>query len=188
VALTCPQCSAAMREVHAEATTGYYVLLDQCPACGGIWCDRWELYPLTAAAAAKIDRVDDGALQRPLTATPEPLACPRCRARMFRFHDPALPHDARIERCPNCDGMWLKRGELLRFKQRGVPQPATTTELDVERLATQVSGKPPPTVASLGAAFEPAANPAVPDDMTEELARGAVWLVARALIRLLFHL
>jgi Zn-finger nucleic acid-binding protein len=191
VALTCPHCSAAMREVHAEATTGYCVLLDQCPACGGIWCDRWELYPLTPAAAQRIDRVDDAALQRPLAAAAaDPLACPRCRARMYRFHDPVLPNDARIERCPNCDGMWLNRGELWRFKHRGAAQPpqaATTTPAEVERLATQVSDKPPPTVASLGAAFEPAASPAAPDDVTGELARGAGWLIARALIRLLFH-
>src|SRR6266853_692928 len=107
-----------MREVHAEATTGYCVLLDQCPACGGIWCDRWELYPVTGAAAAKIDRVDGDTLQRPLAADP---------------------------------------------------------------LATQISEKPPPTVAGLGNAFEPAASPTAPSDVTEELTRGAVWLIVRAL-------
>src|SRR5262249_5617218 len=161
----CPQCAATMREVQAAAAAGYCVLLDQCPACGGIWCDRWELYPVTRAAAEQIDRVDIAALQRPVAAAGEALGacdqiqlatedrsenlqsderaprapakgeqptaptcperrrrtpsagleCPRCRPRMFHFHDPGLPADSRIERCPNCDGMWLNRGELWRF-------------------------------------------------------------------------
>ena len=44
----CPHCAVTMREVTAHARTGYGLLLDQCPRCGGIWCDRWELFPLDA--------------------------------------------------------------------------------------------------------------------------------------------
>jgi Zn-finger nucleic acid-binding protein len=40
MALTCPQCASPMNEVKAEAITGYLIVLDQCPHCGGIWCDR----------------------------------------------------------------------------------------------------------------------------------------------------
>src|SRR5574337_914921 len=112
MALTCPHCASAMHEVTAEAITGYLIVLDQCPQCGGIWCDRWELYPVTAAAAERLDRVDQDALQQPIEAPNRPLECPRCRARLFRFRDATLPADARVERCPNCDGMWFNRGEV----------------------------------------------------------------------------
>jgi Zn-finger nucleic acid-binding protein len=105
-----------MSEARAEATTGYLIVLDQCPRCGGIWCDRWELYPVTAEAAVRLDAVDKEALWHPTAAATVPLECPRCRACMRRFRDPVLPPDAHIERCPNCDGMWLNRGELRRFK------------------------------------------------------------------------
>jgi Zn-finger nucleic acid-binding protein len=127
-----------MNEVAASASVGYAIMLDQCPRCGGIWCDRWELYPLTAAAAARLDPVNQTALTQPTALNSGPLECPRCRARMRRFRDPSLPPDARIERCPNCDGMWLNRGELSRFfKHRYTSGDATRrlTEAQLDRLA-----------------------------------------------------
>ncbi|HXQ20258.1 MAG TPA: zf-TFIIB domain-containing protein [Candidatus Acidoferrales bacterium] len=196
MALTCPQCAAPMNEVKAPATTGYLIVLDQCPRCGGIWCDRWELYPITAAAAAQLDSVDQPALRQPVAPADEQLECPRCRARMRRFRDPMLPEDARIERCPNCDGMWLNRGELRRLKDRNAtrpPQPVTVPEGELNRLATQAAGDPRswPTIAHLDDAFEArVADPyAAADAVRHELAAGVGWLILRAaLVLLLLHI
>jgi len=186
-----------MREVTAEAVTGYLITLDQCPHCGGIWCDRWELYPVTAAAAARLDGVDQDALRQPIEAPDHVLECPRCRARMFRFHDAALPANARIERCPNCDGMWFNRGELRRFKARhaptvgGVSMPASAPVNDeqVRELATRAMGTPHPlpTVRALDDFDMPQQLGGDASDLRQELKSSAGWLIARALLRLLLH-
>lgn len=190
--MTCPHCDAAMNEVRAEASTGYFIVLDQCPACGGLWCDRFELFPITAAAAARLDRVDPDALLKPVAAIGEPLTCPRCRARMRLFRDPVLPPDARIERCPNCEGLWLNRGELWRVKQHAGPAqhavaPGAPAQLD--RLTQAVSRAPAhwPTIANLDSAFDAPPLAERPDDLRHDLAREVLWLVVRAALRLLLH-
>jgi len=171
-----------MHEVRAGATTGYLVLLDQCARCGGIWCDRWELYPVTAAAAARVDGVNPQGLKTPSTPAREPLECPRCHARLRPFRDRMLAADACIARCPNCEGIWLNRGELRRFKARS----RALTTAEVERLSSVLSGTPAPTIAHLSSAFE-AAPEEVADagDVQRDLVAGAAWLIARAALRLL---
>ncbi len=188
MALTCPQCATAMNEVMASAAVGYFIVLDQCPRCGGIWCDRWELYPLTAAAAEQLDSVDQAALTRPAATRSEPLQCPRCRARLRRFRDASLPQDVQIERCSNCDGMWLKRGELRRFKHRGTPDEATkrVTEVQLDRLAQATS--PAGAVRHLASAFDATQAIADETDVRKEILTGAAWLIARTTLRLLLHL
>jgi Zn-finger nucleic acid-binding protein len=187
-----------MNEVRAQAKTGYMVLLDQCPRCGGIWCDRWELYPVTEAAAERIDVADKDALHQPTPPKDEQLECPRCRARMFRFRDPAIPADARIERCPNCDGMWLNRGELRRFKEHGTPAAAAApayppldpaSEQELDRLTHRtLDPKAWPTVSTLGDAFDASQEEEVDTgEVRHELKSGALWLIARTVLRLLLH-
>jgi predicted Zn finger-like uncharacterized protein len=197
MALTCPQCAAPMNEVRAEAKTGYMVLLDQCPRCGGIWCDRWELYPVTEAAAERIDVADKEALHQATPPANEQLECPRCRARMFRFRDPTIPADARIERCPNCDGMWLNRGELRRFKEHGTPAaaaaqahtaPSPASEQELDHLTQRtLDPKPWPTVSTLSETFDPSREAVDADEVRDELKSGALWLIARTVLRLLLH-
>lgn len=184
-----------MKEVKAEAKTGYLIILDQCPRCGGIWCDRWELYPVTATAAERIDPVDETALHEATAAAGGSLACPRCRARMFHFRDPRVPQDARIERCPNCDGMWLNRGELRRFKVRaeaaagmGTPAQAAPGDEELDRLTGRaLDPKSWPTVNTLDDAFEGSGQAADDAEVREQLKSDALWLVARAALRLLLH-
>lgn len=192
MALTCPQCATQMNEVTASATLGYMIALDQCPRCGGIWCDRWELYPLTAAAADRVDSVDQSALWQATEPVHKPLACPRCRARLVRFRDPSLPEEARMERCPNCEGVWLNRGELRRFKHRDVPaHPAgqTLSDVQLDRLALQTGcdNKTAP-VRNLAVAFDAAAPEPDTATVRKELFASAGWLVARTILRLLLRI
>ena len=180
-----------MKEVTARATVGYAIVLDQCPRCGGIWCDRWELYPLTAAAADRLDPVDQEALHQPTPVRTEQLACPRCRARMHRLRDPWLPQDACIERCPNCDGMWLNRGELRRFKQRGTSERAPTsslTDAQLDQLAQAICpGVQATPISHLADAFDAAAPTPDAREVRKEILSGAMWLVARSALGLLLH-
>ena len=191
MSLTCPLCTLQMKEVTARATLGYSIVLDQCSRCGGIWCDRWELYPLTGAAADRLDPIDREALQQSAPIGATPLACPRCRARMQRLRDPSLSQDACIERCPNCDGMWLNRGELRRFKRRGTSEgvPAcalTATQID------ELAGETCPAVhatpvSHLADAFDAADGAPDPGEVHKQILSGAAWLIARTALRLLLH-
>jgi Zn-finger nucleic acid-binding protein len=189
VSLRCPHCAVDMHEVAAEATTGYRLLLDQCNRCGGIWCDRWELFPLTSDAAHRIDAVvDEEALQEAWAPKRTVLKCPRCHARMSRFRDSALPADAHIERCLNCEGMWFNRGELRRVKPRRRRANPAVTSSEIERLAqAAVAPESWPTVANLNAAMlEFPLDPSAADARRELLAGGA-WLALRTLLRLVLR-
>jgi Zn-finger nucleic acid-binding protein len=189
MALPCPHCAVDLREVKAEASSGYLLLLDQCTRCGGIWCDRWELFPLSAAAAQRIDAVDADALYAPpAPSKQEPLACPRCRARMALFHDAVLPADARIDRCLNCEGLWLNRGELRRLKPLRASERPRPTPAEVERVASVIG---PPRTWSTVTHLDDAMQERDPEEGNAEVGRellsGAGWLALRALLRLLLH-
>jgi uncharacterized protein len=192
MSLTCPQCTELMKEVTARATVGYAIVLDQCSRCGGIWCDRWELYPLTAAAADRLDPVDQQALQQPTPGRPELLACPRCCARMHGLYDPFLPRDVCIDRCPNCEGMWLNRGELRRFKRCDIPEcvparPLTAAQIDrlAEETCPAVQATP---VSHLADAFDAAEPTTDAGEVCKQVLSGAAWLIARTALRLLLHI
>jgi Zn-finger nucleic acid-binding protein len=190
----CPHCSIDLDEVRAEARLGYFLSLDQCRRCGGLWCDRWEAFPLTAEAAERLDRVDAVRLRAPLTPADEDLRCPRCVARMKAFQDDALPAEACIQRCLNCEGMWFNRGELRGFKRRTQRShaPAVLDEATLDHLArAATAAKSPPLVNNIDSALHPTKAPhesATAAEVQGEIAGAAVWLVARLLLRLLLGL
>jgi len=183
----CPQCAEELREVTADAVTGYRLLLDQCPSCGGLWLDRWELFPLSAEAVQRLDPADTAALQAPAPAAPVPLKCPRCRAPMRHFHDPTLPADARIERCPACEGMWFNRGELRRARSRARPRRVAPLSNDAAEYLAKATQDPAswPTVTNLDGAMR-GTGPA-DEEPSEGLGGHVAWLIVRGLIRLLLH-
>ncbi len=113
----CPLCECEMKEVSARANPGELIVLDQCGKCGGIWCDKWELFPIVPQDASRLDPVDEGLLRAPVKLEPKPLYCPRCTDRLQPFRDPSLPPEIQLQRCPRCDGIWLNRGQFSRFKQ-----------------------------------------------------------------------
>ena len=186
--LSCPHCDVAMRAVTAAARSGYLLVLDQCAQCGGIWCDRWELFPLSAAEAARLDPVDAAQLGSSISAPAAPGRCPRCAVPLRDFRDPLLPPDARIERCAVCDGMWLNRGVLHRLKRRNASSSPARNEV-IERLA-RAYGKEGKwaTVKNIDAALQPA-DDAVrdADELRSTLWSGVAWVALRAVLRLLLH-
>lgn len=183
-AVRCPHCPCAMQQVAARARSGYMILLDQCPQCGGVWCDRWELFPLTAEEAARIDRVDGGQLRAASDTPNAPGRCPRCTAPLQPFRDPLLPPDAHIERCRVCDGMWMNRGELRRAKRR---TPASHPHADLAQLAARIgTGTSWSHVANLDAAtyaHDVDSTPA--SDARATITSAGPWIVAQSLLRLL---
>ncbi len=106
-----------MHQVTARANPGTLVQLDQCQKCGGIWCDKWELFPVDPEEAERIDAVSEPLLATPVELQRRALYCPRCTAPLQICRDPVLPPDLLLERCLRCDGIWLNRGKMTRYKR-----------------------------------------------------------------------
>jgi Zn-finger nucleic acid-binding protein len=115
---------------------GRAIVLDQCPSCGGIWFDQWELYQTNDSEVENLDPVDTKALRATVPLSEKTPLCPKCNGTLFKFTDPLLPSDAHILRCPSCKGLWLNRGEFRKFKK-----------LRKERLSSQPKQLPPEVLA-----------------------------------------
>jgi Zn-finger nucleic acid-binding protein len=112
----CPVCSIDMKQVSVRADPGRLIVLDQCGRCGGIWCDKWELFPIATEEAKRIDPLDDALLKERLPLPLKTFYCPRCADRLQIFHEPLLPGDVQFQRCRRCEGIWLNRGDFSRYK------------------------------------------------------------------------
>jgi len=106
-----------MNEVTVKANPGQLIVLDQCGQCGGIWCDKWELFPVDADVAESIDPLNKALLTDSTMLTQKPLYCPRCTAELHFFAEPILPKEIQLQRCHRCDGIWLNRGQFHRYKE-----------------------------------------------------------------------
>jgi Zn-finger nucleic acid-binding protein len=106
-----------MKEVTAPAEPGALIQLDQCGKCGGIWCDKWELFPIDPDAAHMIDALDGALLVARAAGPAKQLYCPRCTAPLLECQDPLLPPDLLFDRCLRCEGVWLNRHEMARYKE-----------------------------------------------------------------------
>ncbi|MDO8427307.1 MAG: zf-TFIIB domain-containing protein [Deltaproteobacteria bacterium] len=182
----CPGCGGDLKEAYAEATYGRFLLLDQCPDCGGVWFDKWELYFVKAKAIKGLGEVDLKALASPVVEKAGSDKCPRCEVGLIPFTDPFLPKDASIKRCTQCHGLWLNRGELGKYarhkesfkKDNGLFKPDMETlrrlqkELDVSNISA-------PSTLGLAGLDEPPIEP-------KELAKDVGFLVLQALLRLVF--
>lgn len=114
--LRCPQCDCDMSEVVVHGNPGSLIQLDQCGQCGGIWCDKWELFPVRAEEADRLDPLNEARLRDALPLSQKTLYCPRCADALAVFADPILPKEIQLQRCRHCDGIWLNRGQFHRYK------------------------------------------------------------------------
>ena len=115
--MICPNDKIEMQPVKAESHYGQTVMLDQCPQCGGIWFDSYELYSAKQGQAAKIELLNAASLQAVSLINNSELHCPRDQTQLIQLNDPFLPKDLILARCPRCNGFWLNRGEFLKYQQ-----------------------------------------------------------------------
>ena len=125
-----------MAEVKARATPGTLIQLDQCRQCGGIWCDKWELFPLDSEEAEKLDPIDEELLRSMVQLTKQTLYCPRCADELAIFADPLLPKNIQLQRCRHCDGLWLNRGQFRRYKE--YQQATRKKKMSSEKIAAKL--------------------------------------------------
>lgn len=114
--LRCPQCDVPMQEAAVRANPGSLIQLDQCLRCGGIWCDKWELFSLDPDDAERLDTVNEELLAALTGTASQALYCPRCTSKLARLKEPLLPEDIILQRCTRCEGIWLNRGQMTRYK------------------------------------------------------------------------
>lgn len=115
--MICPNCQTQLKEVKVPgASPGFMVKIDQCPNCGGIWCDRYEMYQIPASETIKIDSMNQQLLQSPASLN-DNLKCPKDGLPLLAIKDINIPENAQIKRCRQCEGVWLNRGELLNYKK-----------------------------------------------------------------------
>ncbi len=191
----CPECGGYFKEVYAEAHYGRYLLLDQCKNCGGIWFDKWELYFLKEDEANRLDPVNREMLSSPFIFVKGTGLCPRCEVDLESFQDPNLPEDAKIERCTQCNGLWLNKGELKKYTdhkttlkkgQNELPQQKRTLirGADDNRLeALQSLGKALSTRVTTGINLSPGLD--APEIEPAELAKDLVFVILQTLLRLI---
>ncbi len=55
------------------------------------------------------------------------MRCPRCKAEMVVTH----LHGVEIDRCPDCQGLWLDGGELQKIVGRGQTASTNTGQSDL---------------------------------------------------------
>jgi len=184
--IKCPACKREMKQVSARANPGTLILLDQFGQCGGIWCDKWELFPIAPEEAPRIEPLDEALLKSPGALAAEPLYCPRCTDRLQFFHDPLLPKEIQLRRCLRCEGIWLNRGHFRRYKNF---QQKTRMEKmpDEERLRQLTSRAQDPrawvTTGTQGIFAYPQALPE-DDDWASNALGGATRIILQTLLRL----
>ena len=200
--LICPECGNGLKQVYAEANYGRVLLLDQCDKCGGIWFDSWELYYLKDAEAKRLDSIDTNKLFGTIPSQNGAGLCPRCSsATLEPFQDPNLPADSKIQKCPACNGLWMNRGELIKYenhkaKVRSRFEPVTVSTKGAEAVLAVDSQKAKgETLSRLGAALrarpEPDVNALSADDTnwdSRELSKDALFLILQILFKIIFKI
>jgi Zn-finger nucleic acid-binding protein len=175
-----------MNPVTAKANPGSLIQLDQCGRCGGIWCDKWELFPIDPEEASRLEPVDEKLLSAPAPLAAKTLYCPRCTAKLQSCKDPLLPKDIQFRRCQRCEGIWLNRGELRRYKKH-------QREMRVKKLGAEaIIGKIPQlyenpkswVVTGTQGMFVYPQGAVEDKQMVGETLGGAVKLILQTLVRL----
>lgn len=118
--MQCPACQRPLRRLKAGSVT-----LDACHGgCGGIWFDHRELdkvnreHPEPDAKIAEVAR--DPGLQ---VAENPHRHCPRCKTITLEQKLYSLGSGVILDRCPECQGIWLDHGELEKIREALHPRP-----------------------------------------------------------------
>ena len=185
--IRCPLCEVPMNAVTARGNPGSLIELDQCRQCGGVWCDKWELFPIQPDEAGRLEPIDRERLCAPLPMEKKTLFCPRCSARLATLIDPSLAPDIQFQRCLKRDGIWLNRGQFTGFKnhQREVRKNKMTGGAAATRIADAYGDRQAWVVTGTRGMF---AYPPPLDDNCQigsDTARGVVRIVLQSLLRML---
>lgn len=156
--MNCPNCQQVMKIVKTPSLNlGFFVEFNQCPSCGGLWFNRFEMTQISNEEAFKIDSLDAEILKNSVPIK-ENLFCPIDNLPLLRLVDFSIPLDTHISRCRKCEGVWMNRGELAHYKQHIRQRQKENTyklkvpEIDQNRLSKEAEQK---VIASIGGQLLP---------------------------------
>ena len=105
--MKCPKCQNAMHEITFEG-----VVVDFCESCQGIWFDEDEL-AFTTELSTDIPNISE--VQKDARAME--YDCPRCGSPQKLEEMKFVPvENFLIDRCPQCKGVWVDKGELPKIE------------------------------------------------------------------------
>ena len=110
--MQCPRCNVGLES--SEPGEHGFVIVDKCPSCKGTWFDKNELDRLDESVWLNAEQ--DIEFRVANETNSQELECPKCRTKM----EPLSPKDATelvIDRCPDCLGFWLDKGELDKLRE-----------------------------------------------------------------------
>jgi Zn-finger nucleic acid-binding protein len=111
--MQCPLC-------HQELTGVDYcgVHIETCPACGGDWVASDELGNIVKARQTRFTPEECMAVAKaatihgtPVTTSSRHLSCPKCGGQT-KVENYGYDSGIMIDRCDDCGGVWLDKGEL----------------------------------------------------------------------------
>ena len=176
-----------MAEVIARAVPGSLIQLDQCGKCGGLWCDKWELFPVDGEEAGRLDPLNEELLRDSIRLPQKNLYCPRCADELELFADPILPKDIQFRRCRHCDGLWLNRGQFRRYKdyQRNTRLKRMSDAKIVARLPQVYADPKSWVVTGTKGIFAYPCGVEEEEDLADQSVKGAAKLVLQSLARMI---
>ncbi|NLE65121.1 MAG: zf-TFIIB domain-containing protein [Elusimicrobia bacterium] len=111
--LNCPNCRHALRQVIYEG-----VVIETCDHCQGEWVDHSEIERINQARdvifSLKEAAVIPGAKKSvpgTIASRDKALSCPHCQIPL-RVINYAYDSGVMVDKCPQCGGFWLDKGEL----------------------------------------------------------------------------
>lgn len=109
--MDCPVCNEPMIVLEYQK-----VEVDYCVKCLGVWLDTGEIELLFGDPKACAEFLTIGS---PADAKGEkPRRCPVCNVKMTKESTESDPPTI-FDNCPNGDGMWFDKGELLDVIKHG---------------------------------------------------------------------
>jgi uncharacterized protein len=112
--MICPRCKNELNK-RTMMDFKYFINVDHCSSCGGIWFDNGELARLEKTIEPKFVEfrtIPDQHDQMDI------LSCPYCNVRQV-LQKAEHPRDKKviIDYCPECKGIWLDGGELKAIRE-----------------------------------------------------------------------
>ncbi|MCM2372139.1 TFIIB-type zinc ribbon-containing protein [Aporhodopirellula aestuarii] len=116
--MQCPRDGSTLVSTKYEGE----IVVDQCPSCGGVWLDAGELQALQQLAERDhktyLRRIDiiARAYEFARQETRPEITCPKCGGRL-EAGEYVYCSQIMIDRCVDCAGVWLDKGELAALEQ-----------------------------------------------------------------------
>lgn len=111
------KCPRDQQELKAETYEGH-VTVHTCPECGGMWLDKGELEEIEEIMEhdyrdelARIPDFIGNAFEMARQLNSHGISCPSCGSKT-ESTEYAYCSQVVIDRCPECGGIWLDKGEL----------------------------------------------------------------------------